>query len=199
MPPGAVLAIQHLASSAVEVLTPEAVSVLEMNGTLLSRPRAANGPDEVAASAALDYRQSVERDLRTKIRETLDPVLGAGHRSPTIGNAPDDHALGHGHHEKIDAGRANGDNGKERGRDGPRPGAGPEQDDRVHLQDVAAEQDRREMRRHGDQQADEDQAGAELPDPGDEAGARAQADDTKAVRMVLDNLERAAADRAGGA
>jgi len=77
LPPGAVLAIQHLASSAVEGLTPEAVSVLEMNGTLLTRPRAANGPDEAAASAALDYRHSVERDLRTKIRETLDPVLGA--------------------------------------------------------------------------------------------------------------------------
>ena len=77
LPPGAVLAIQHLTASAVEGLTPEAVSVLEMNGTLLSRPRTVGGADEAAAAAALDYRQGVERDLRAKIRQTLDPVLGA--------------------------------------------------------------------------------------------------------------------------
>jgi flagellar M-ring protein FliF len=77
LPPGAVLAIQHLAASAVEGLAPESVSVLEMNGTLLSRPRPPGGGEEQAASAALDYRQSLEKDLRAKIRQTLDPVLGA--------------------------------------------------------------------------------------------------------------------------
>jgi flagellar M-ring protein FliF len=77
LPPGAVLAIQHLAASAVEGLVPEAVSVLEMNGTLLSRPRPPSGVEEAAAVAALDYRQSLERELRTKIRQTLDPLLGS--------------------------------------------------------------------------------------------------------------------------
>jgi flagellar M-ring protein FliF len=77
LPPGAVLAIQHLAASAVEGLAPESVSVLEMNGTLLSRPRPPAGAEEAAASAALEYRQSLEKELRAKIRQTLDPVLGS--------------------------------------------------------------------------------------------------------------------------
>src|SRR5215472_11188512 len=39
-----VLAINHLVASAVEGLSPDAVSVLDMNGNLLGRPRSTGGP-----------------------------------------------------------------------------------------------------------------------------------------------------------
>jgi flagellar M-ring protein FliF len=73
--PGNVNAISHLVSSAVEGLSPEAVSVLDMQGNLLSHPTPTS-PDEAASEAALDYRQRLEHDLLQKINATLDPLLG---------------------------------------------------------------------------------------------------------------------------
>jgi flagellar M-ring protein FliF len=73
--PRNVTALTHLLSSAVEGLNPDAVSVMDMQGNLLSEPRASS-PDEAASEAALDYRQKVERDLLQKISTTLDPLLG---------------------------------------------------------------------------------------------------------------------------
>jgi flagellar M-ring protein FliF len=76
--PGNVLAIDHLIASAVEGLTPDGVSVLDMNGNLLGRPRPPGSPDSPELSeAALDYRHSVEADLLAKINSTLEPLLGA--------------------------------------------------------------------------------------------------------------------------
>jgi len=81
--PGTVLSpqnissIEHLAASAVEGLQPEAVSVVDMNGNLLGKPRASLDADSGASSASLEYRQSLEHDLLTKIRSTLDPLLGS--------------------------------------------------------------------------------------------------------------------------
>jgi flagellar M-ring protein FliF len=81
--PGAMLSsqniasIEHLAASAVEGLRPEAVSVVDMNGNLLGKPRASLDADNGATSASLEYRQSLEHDLLAKIRSTLDPLLGA--------------------------------------------------------------------------------------------------------------------------
>jgi flagellar M-ring protein FliF len=70
--------ITHLAASAVEGLQPENVSVLDMYGSLLNRPRHALDEDGAGSSdARLEYRQSVERDLLVKIRATLDPLLGS--------------------------------------------------------------------------------------------------------------------------
>jgi flagellar M-ring protein FliF len=72
-----VLAICHLAASAVEGLAPEAVSVLDMNGNLLSRPRRAGLPDGPQPDEALlEYRQKIERDITGKINATLEPLLG---------------------------------------------------------------------------------------------------------------------------
>ena len=69
--------ITHLAASAVEGLQPEDVSVLDMNGALLNRPRRGlDGEQAGASDARLDYRQSIEKDLLVKIRATLDPLLG---------------------------------------------------------------------------------------------------------------------------
>lgn len=76
--PHNVLAIDHLVASAVEGLSPDAVSVLDMNGNLLGRPRPPGTPDGPEPSeAALDYRHKVEADLLAKINSTLEPLLGA--------------------------------------------------------------------------------------------------------------------------
>jgi flagellar M-ring protein FliF len=73
-----VVAINHLVASAVEGLSPDAVSVLDMNGNLLGRPRA-NGPLDgpEASEAGLDYRRKIEADLLSKVNSTLEPLLGA--------------------------------------------------------------------------------------------------------------------------
>jgi len=76
--PQNVTAIDHLVASAVEGLSPDAVSVLDMSGNLLGRPKPAgslDGPD--ASEAVLDYRHKVETDLLAKINATLEPLLGA--------------------------------------------------------------------------------------------------------------------------
>jgi flagellar M-ring protein FliF len=76
--PNNVLAINHLVASAVEGLSPAAVSVLDMNGNLLGRPKPADGPDGPGPSeAALEYRHKIEADLVAKINATLEPLLGA--------------------------------------------------------------------------------------------------------------------------
>lgn len=75
--PPNVLAVCHLLSSAVEGLEPQAVSVLDMQGNLLNRPRATQDLDGGKPSEAhLEYRQNVEKDLLTKINSTLEPLLG---------------------------------------------------------------------------------------------------------------------------
>jgi flagellar M-ring protein FliF len=76
--PQNVVAITHLVASAVEGLDPQAVSVVDMNGNLLSRPSSRgslDGPD--ASEATLDYRHKIETDLLAKINSTLEPLLGA--------------------------------------------------------------------------------------------------------------------------
>ncbi len=76
--PQNVLAIDHLVASAVEGLSPDAVSVLDMNGNLLGRPRAAKILDGAEASeATLDYRHKIEADLLAKVNSTLEALLGA--------------------------------------------------------------------------------------------------------------------------
>ena len=74
--PQNISAIEHLAASAVEGLQPDSVSVLDMNGNLLGKPRSPLDADAGASSAMLDYRQSIEHDLLVKIHSTLDPLLG---------------------------------------------------------------------------------------------------------------------------
>src|SRR5689334_19635907 len=74
--PQNVVAVSHLVASAVEGLLPDAVSVLDMNGNLLARPRVAGGLDGPEPSqAGLEYRHNVEADLLAKINATLEPLL----------------------------------------------------------------------------------------------------------------------------
>ena len=73
--PQNVVAISNLVGSAVEGLSPDAVSVVDMRGTLLSkRKRAGDGAD--SGDALLDYRHQVEKDLTAKVEGTLEPLLG---------------------------------------------------------------------------------------------------------------------------
>jgi flagellar M-ring protein FliF len=76
--PQNVVAVTHLVASAVEGLAPESVSLLDMDGNLLSKPRktaAADGSEITAES--LEVRQQIENNLVTKISATLEPLLGA--------------------------------------------------------------------------------------------------------------------------
>jgi flagellar M-ring protein FliF len=76
--PQNVAAICNLTASAVEGLQPEQVSVLDMNGNLLSRPRRAGSPDSPEPSeAGLEYKQRIEHDLLAKINSTVEPLVGA--------------------------------------------------------------------------------------------------------------------------
>jgi flagellar M-ring protein FliF len=76
--PANVTAISYLVSSAVEGLAPEAISVLDMQGNLLSRPRRpSNGASDEPSEALLDFRHGIERDLLNKINATLEPLVGA--------------------------------------------------------------------------------------------------------------------------
>ncbi|MBM3774589.1 MAG: flagellar M-ring protein FliF [Acidobacteria bacterium] len=79
LPQPSVVAINHLVASAVEGLSPDAVSVLDMRGNLLSRGRRQGHLDTGEPSEEmLDFRRSVERDLVSKINTTLEPLLGEG-------------------------------------------------------------------------------------------------------------------------
>ncbi len=72
-----VAAITNLVASAVEGLAPEAVSVLDMRGDLLNRPRRDTAGGDQPSEASLDFRQKIESDLLTKVNATLEPLLGA--------------------------------------------------------------------------------------------------------------------------
>ncbi len=71
-----ILAISHLIASAVEGLSPDAVSIVDMQGNLLSRPRRAPTGGEPPSEAMLEFRQQIERDIAAKIGATLEPLLG---------------------------------------------------------------------------------------------------------------------------
>jgi len=75
--PQSISAICHLMASSVEGLDPGAVSLVDMRGNLLNRPRRALGPEGgEAPDAMIEFRQQVERDLLAKIAATLEPLLG---------------------------------------------------------------------------------------------------------------------------
>ena len=74
--PHNVKAITHLVASAVEGLTPEAVAVLDVHGTLLTRPPGAENNEETLNQPMLLYKRNMERDLLAKVNATLEPLLG---------------------------------------------------------------------------------------------------------------------------
>ena len=76
--PQNVLAVTNLVASAVEGLSPESVSVLDMRGNLLNRPLKHLNDDSAPSEEALNYKHQIEKDLVNKIESTLDPLLGEG-------------------------------------------------------------------------------------------------------------------------
>src|SRR3954452_9102357 len=74
-----VQAISNLVASAVEGLMPDAVSILDMQGNLLNRPRKHSADGNEPSEASLDYKHQIEKDLVAKIESTLEPLLGEGH------------------------------------------------------------------------------------------------------------------------
>jgi flagellar M-ring protein FliF len=72
-----VSAIWYLLASAVEGLAPEAVSVMDMKGNLLGRPKDKTAADGSEPSDALiEYTQQIEKKLVSKVNSTLEPLLG---------------------------------------------------------------------------------------------------------------------------
>lgn len=76
--PRNVLAIEHMVASAVEGLSPEFVTVVDMQGNLLNKVRSGSEEDQ-NKDMRLEYRQKMERDLQAKVIATLTPILGAEH------------------------------------------------------------------------------------------------------------------------
>jgi len=76
--PQNVTAITNLVASAVEGLSPEFVSVVDVRGNLLSRPRKTSADASDSADALLEYKHQVEKDLTAKVESTLEPLLGEG-------------------------------------------------------------------------------------------------------------------------
>ncbi|MEQ1885055.1 MAG: flagellar basal-body MS-ring/collar protein FliF [Bryobacteraceae bacterium] len=81
--PQNIAAICQLTASAVPELSPDQVSLVDSNGTLLNRPKRPGAADEMN-EAALDYKKTIERDLQSKIAATLEPILGPEHYRVSI-------------------------------------------------------------------------------------------------------------------
>jgi flagellar M-ring protein FliF len=74
---GEIRAIQHLAASAIEGLTPSRVSVVDDTGRLLASG-AGNGTDDVLASEGEERTLSVENRLRGRVEDLLANIVGSG-------------------------------------------------------------------------------------------------------------------------
>ncbi len=78
--PQSALAISHLTASAVEGLQPENISVLDMRGTILAKPKKPGSPSiPEPDEAQIRYRTKIEDDLLAKVNLSLLPVFGADH------------------------------------------------------------------------------------------------------------------------
>ena len=70
------VAITQLVASAVEGLSPEGVSVLDMQGNLLIRPKKP-GDGSQPSEDVLEFKTKLEHDTLAKIESVLGPLLGA--------------------------------------------------------------------------------------------------------------------------
>ncbi|MFL6302925.1 MAG: flagellar basal-body MS-ring/collar protein FliF [Candidatus Sulfotelmatobacter sp.] len=69
-------AITQLVSSAVETLAPESVSVMDMQGNLLIRPKKPGDGSE-PSDELLSWKKQLETETLAKITSVLDPLLGS--------------------------------------------------------------------------------------------------------------------------
>ncbi len=72
-----VTAITHLIASAVPGLEPSRVTVVDSHGKLLARGSGEDSLD-AAASTAMEYRTAFENQMRDRLEELLEKVVGAG-------------------------------------------------------------------------------------------------------------------------
>ena len=70
-----VTAISNLVAFAVEGLSPEQVTVVDVHGNLLSQP---NRGDEVSDADQLQHQRKLESDLEAKVISLLQPLVGRG-------------------------------------------------------------------------------------------------------------------------
>jgi len=78
--PQNVSALTNMIASAVEGLTPEAVTLLDTRGNLLSLPKrpGMDQDSQQPSDATLEFKQKLENNLLAKVNATLEPLLGAG-------------------------------------------------------------------------------------------------------------------------
>ena len=75
--PQNVQAISQLVASAVEGLSPDSVSVMDMRGNLLARGRKTVAGEGEYSGEMLEFQQQIEKSLVAKVNATLEPLLGA--------------------------------------------------------------------------------------------------------------------------
>ncbi len=101
-----VSSVRYLVASAVEGLAPDAVSVMDMRGNLLGRPKdkaAADGSEP--SDALIEYTQQIEKKLVTKVNSTLEPLLGPDRFRASV-VAECDFSRGEQTEEIVDPGRS---------------------------------------------------------------------------------------------
>lgn len=79
---GQIAAIQSLVSSAVRSLSPDAVAIIDQDGTLLARGDA--GPEAALTMRAEELRQSLEQTLTRRIEDLLGRTVGYGNVRATV-------------------------------------------------------------------------------------------------------------------
>jgi len=78
LPPGKIAAIVHLVGSAVEGLDPEQVTVVDTKGRVIFKGGDRSDTSSFLSTAQLDYKRSVENEIRKNVQSMLEGILGAG-------------------------------------------------------------------------------------------------------------------------
>jgi flagellar M-ring protein FliF len=78
LPPGKLAAILHLVASAVEGLDPEQVTVVDTKGRVIFKGGDKNESSAFLSTAQLDYKRSVENEIRKDVQSMLEGILGTG-------------------------------------------------------------------------------------------------------------------------
>ncbi len=70
-------AILHLTAQSVEGLKPENIAIVDVYGTLLSKPSDGSG-DDIFDDKQISYQKKMENSFSRKIIELLEPIVGPG-------------------------------------------------------------------------------------------------------------------------
>ena len=78
LPPGKIAAIVHLVASAVEGLDPEQVTVVDTKGRVIFKGGDRSDTSAFLSTAQLDYKRSVEKEIRKNVQSMLEGIVGTG-------------------------------------------------------------------------------------------------------------------------